>query len=81
MATEPQRSSLHGAPVDQVRNAIRSGAYCGQTAGLAPGKLQANLVILSDVVLARWAERCGEECANNWNETVGKVLGLTASTK
>lgn len=46
MATEQQRSSLHGAPVDQVRNAIRSGTYCGQTAGLAPGKLQANLVIL-----------------------------------
>ena len=37
--------------------------------------------LATDVVLARWAERCGEECANNWNETVGKVLGLTASTK
>lgn len=34
--------------------------------------------ILEDVVLKRWAERCGEECAQRWNETVGKVVGLTA---
>ncbi|WP_420862003.1 TRAP transporter substrate-binding protein [Algirhabdus cladophorae] len=37
--------------------------------------------IATDVVLARWAERCGEECAANWNETVGPILGLTASAK
>ncbi len=36
--------------------------------------------IATNVVLARWAERCGAECAENWNNTVGKVLGLTAST-
>jgi len=35
--------------------------------------------LATDVVLARWAERCGAECAANWNETVGKVLGLTAA--
>ncbi|KIC10976.1 transporter [Leisingera sp. ANG-M1] len=34
--------------------------------------------IAADVVLARWAERCGEDCAENWNNTVGKVLGMTA---
>ena len=34
--------------------------------------------IATDVVLARWAERCGAECAENWNNTVGKILGLTA---
>lgn len=37
--------------------------------------------IATDVVLSRWAERCGEECAANWNDTVGKVLGMTASAK
>ena len=37
--------------------------------------------IATDVVLARWAERCGEECVANWNETVGPILGLTAATK
>ena len=35
--------------------------------------------IASDVVLKRWAERCGDECAANWNETVGRVLGMRAS--
>lgn len=37
--------------------------------------------IATDVVLARWAERCGEECAATWNETVGPILGLTAKAK
>lgn len=34
--------------------------------------------IATEVVLARWAERCGEECAANWNATVGPILGLEA---
>lgn len=34
--------------------------------------------IATDVVLARWAKRCGEDCAANWNATVGPILGLTA---
>lgn len=37
---------LTGKPVSAVRSAIRSGAYQGHTAGLAAGKLQANLAIL-----------------------------------
>lgn len=37
--------------------------------------------IATDVVLARWAERCGPECAATWNETVGPILGLTATAK
>ncbi|MEM6467868.1 MAG: transporter, partial [Pseudomonadota bacterium] len=37
--------------------------------------------IATDVVLARWAERCGEDCASNWNATVGPILGLTAAAK
>ena len=35
--------------------------------------------IATDVVLARWAERCGADCAAKWNETVGPILGLTAA--
>jgi len=34
--------------------------------------------VANEVVLARWAERCGAECAENWNATVGSLLGLTA---
>jgi TRAP-type C4-dicarboxylate transport system substrate-binding protein len=40
--------------------------------------LKARDKIATDVILARWAKRCGEECAKNWNETVGKILGLEA---
>ncbi len=36
--------------------------------------------ILKEVVLPRWAERCGAECAKNWNATVGPVVGLEAPT-
>ncbi|HWV83244.1 MAG TPA: TRAP transporter substrate-binding protein [Hyphomicrobiaceae bacterium] len=34
---------------------------------------------MQDVVLKRWAKRCGAECVAKWNETVGKLVGLTAS--
>lgn len=37
--------------------------------------------VASEVILARWAERCGEDCANTWNETVGSLLGLKAQIK
>lgn len=36
---------------------------------------------LNDVVLARWAKRCGAECAAKWNELVGKKYGLTAKAE
>jgi uncharacterized protein YcsI (UPF0317 family) len=39
-------ATLLKQPVHEIRNRIRSGAYRGQTAGFAPGNLQANLAIL-----------------------------------
>ncbi|MFN3743312.1 MAG: TRAP transporter substrate-binding protein [Hyphomicrobiaceae bacterium] len=36
---------------------------------------------LNEVVLARWAKRCGPECAAKWNELVGKTYGLTAKAE
>ena len=41
-------ADLTGQPIEAIRPHIRSGAYRGQTAGFAPGKLQANLAILGD---------------------------------
>lgn len=35
---------------------------------------------LSEQVLPRWAARCGAACVKNWNDSVGKVVGLTATT-
>ncbi|MEH6633285.1 MAG: TRAP transporter substrate-binding protein [Halopseudomonas aestusnigri] len=32
--------------------------------------------IMNSIVLPRWAERCGDECINNWKKTVGPVVGL-----
>jgi TRAP-type C4-dicarboxylate transport system substrate-binding protein len=37
--------------------------------------------IALDVILPRWAKRCGPECVANWNKTVGKVLVLKAKSK
>lgn len=37
--------------------------------------------VANDVILARWAERCGADCAATWNSTVGSILGLKAEAK
>jgi TRAP-type transport system periplasmic protein len=34
--------------------------------------------LVENNVLKNWAKRCGAACAKEWNETVGKVLALTA---
>lgn len=34
--------------------------------------------IAANVVVKRWAERCGEKCAEEWNATIGKIVGVTA---
>lgn len=36
---------------------------------------------LLEQVLPRWAGRCGAACVSNWNDSVGKVVGLTAAAK
>ncbi len=37
--------------------------------------------IVEKNVLAGWAERCSADCVKDWNQSVGKVLGLTAPVK
>jgi TRAP-type C4-dicarboxylate transport system substrate-binding protein len=34
--------------------------------------------VMSVSVLKNWARRCGKPCAQQWNETTGKVVGLVA---
>ena len=34
--------------------------------------------IAQNVVLKRWAKRCGKKCADEWNSTIGKIVGMTA---
>jgi len=47
----------------------------------SPQDLAAREKALNDVVLKRWAKRCGADasCISNWNDTIGKVAGVTAS--
>jgi hypothetical protein len=40
--------------------------------------LKAREKALNEVVLSRWAKRCGEACAARWNELVGSRYGLVA---
>ncbi len=35
--------------------------------------------VLNEVVLKRWATRCGADCAKRWNDTVGAATGLKAT--
>ncbi|MEZ5659784.1 MAG: hypothetical protein R3E83_14980 [Burkholderiaceae bacterium] len=76
------------AKEDDVAVSCITGGKCeiGEPANMklvVPTKedLAARDKVATDVVLARWAKRCGAECAARWNETVGKIIGLTATAK
>jgi TRAP-type C4-dicarboxylate transport system substrate-binding protein len=45
-----------------------------------PAEMETHKKLVEGAVLSGWAKRCGAECAREWNETVGKVLGLKAPT-
>ena len=45
-----------------------------------PEEAETHKKLVEGGVLAGWAKRCGAECAKEWNETVGKALGLKAPT-
>lgn len=34
--------------------------------------------VLENYILKRWAARCSPECVKNWNDTVGKLVGVKA---
>jgi hypothetical protein len=34
--------------------------------------------MVQDVVLARFAQRCGKACATSWNASIGPIVGLKA---
>ncbi|WP_171060915.1 TRAP transporter substrate-binding protein DctP [Poseidonocella sp. HB161398] len=56
------------------------GAPGGMTLiGMDAAEEEALKPTVETYVLKRWAERCGEGCAAEWNELVGGTLGLTAA--
>ncbi|WP_416897095.1 MAG: putative hydro-lyase [Minwuia sp.] len=58
MAVALTHDDLKACDVAGVRRAIRSGSYTGHTAGLVPGRLQANLAILSADLAGPFREFC-----------------------
>jgi len=34
--------------------------------------------IMETVIVPKWAKRCGAECVEKWNDTIGKVVGIKA---
>jgi uncharacterized protein YcsI (UPF0317 family) len=71
MAENATYNIIRQKDVDGVRAEIRSGRYVGHTAGLAPGKLQANLAILPVDLAADFAEFC------NLNPKPCPLVGMT----
>ncbi|WP_419912401.1 putative hydro-lyase [Hoeflea sp.] len=58
-------SELRNLPTASVREIVRAGHYTGHTAGLAPGRLQANIVILPEtyaVDFMRFCQRNAKAC-------------------
>jgi uncharacterized protein YcsI (UPF0317 family) len=51
----PQQASLSAAA---IRHAARIGQYAGQTSGMAPGFVQANIVIVPEAQASEFAEYC-----------------------
>ena len=55
----------------------------GENGGLVPVEMnEEDNAIIKDVVentvLKRFAERCGRECAEEWNATMGAIAGMQA---
>lgn len=55
-------------------------AGTAKLSAVSDADLAARQVILDDFVLKRWGQRCGAECAANWNATAGVAAGLTVPT-
>jgi TRAP-type C4-dicarboxylate transport system substrate-binding protein len=73
---------------DETEEGVACGTGTGACSVGAPGKLKlvkpsesdlkAREKALNEVVLSRWAKRCGDACAAKWNDLVGSRYGLAA---
>ncbi|MCO5073948.1 MAG: TRAP transporter substrate-binding protein [Rhizobiaceae bacterium] len=78
-----------------VAEVAQQGVNCNTGMGECTTGIKANMKLvdvtdadkqrLSEMVgktiLPRWAERCGKDCVDEWNGTVGKALGFQAEAK
>ncbi len=77
--------------IDEADHGIACTTGIGTCTAGKPGKLvkveptdadhKALETAMQEVVLKRWAKRCGTnaDCIKNWNDTIGKVVNLTAA--
>ena len=74
-------ATTEGLACDTGRGECRSGVRSDMVlVEAAPADRTLLDRILRDVILPKWAARCGEECAAGWNSTVGARMGLIAET-
>lgn len=78
----------YNSKLDSEAVSCLSGGACsfgppGKMVHVAPSAadLAVRDKIAADVVLPRWAKRCGKACAEDWNKTVGAVLNMKAAAK
>ena len=45
-----------------------------------PADFKARERVLNEFVLKRWAKRCGAKCTKEWNDTIGKKIGVMAKS-
>jgi TRAP-type C4-dicarboxylate transport system substrate-binding protein len=84
---EKVQDPLFGSAEKQTEEGVQclTGENCpyGKPAGLKLVKvtdkdIEKSREVLVDYVLPKWAERVGPEAVKQWNETIGKVVDLTA---
>ncbi len=86
---ETQFADLERRMWEGTRNDENTAVACntsgpcpiGEPAGIAlvrpsPDDIELRDQLLRSSVLKNWVERCGTQCADPWNDTVGKTLGL-----
>jgi TRAP-type C4-dicarboxylate transport system substrate-binding protein len=64
-------------------NAGQGGCAAGRRGNMrlipvSPADAARSREVLTDTVLPRWIERCGEECAEAWNRHMADVVGVRA---
>jgi TRAP-type C4-dicarboxylate transport system substrate-binding protein len=78
---ESERETAEGFACNTGQASCSSGRK-GQLAQVAVSARDESLrkEILTSTVLPRWIQRCGNRCAEPWNQTIGKALGILTPT-
>lgn len=78
----------YNSKLDSEAISCLSGGACtfgppGKMVHVTPSAadLAARDKIAADVVLPRWAKRCGQACADDWNKTIGPIVNMKAAAK